>query len=156
MSWLLAYALALLLFLLQVLWKHEGWLGGCPDLPLAAAISLALFCRTRQSSLLILPLAALRAGLSLEPAPFVLAFFLLAAILLQEGRRWIFPEKAEIQFALAFLLAFAFFTLGGLVSGGMIPWRQAVWSAILSAFFVPPLCWSLCVLPGMRRLLVQR
>jgi len=157
LNWILYGVLLLLLFLVQVLWKHEGWLGGCPDLLLAAALGLALFGRPRQSFFLVLPAAALRAGFSLEPAFFVLAGFLLAAFLLQEIRRWVFPERAEIQFGLAFLVAFAFFTLGEFAAGGRaVPWRQAVWSAVLTALFVPLLCGLLRSLPAMRRLLVQR
>lgn len=157
MSWLSYYLLLFGLFVLQSAWKGAAWLQSAPDLLLCLAVAFALFGKGKNILFLVLPAAVLRAGFSADPVFFVLAFFTLAVFLLQEGRNFLFPERPEVQFALAFLAAFVFFTWNDLNAGGArVFWREAAWNGLWTGLFAPVLCFLLRKLPVFRPLLWQR
>lgn len=143
MSYLLVSLLSFLLFLLQTAWNERHWFGASPDLLLALVIALALLSQPRVLLGVLLPAAVFRVAFSAEGSFLVLAFLCLGAFFLQEFRRFLFPHRPEMQFALAFLLANAYFILGDRVAGASSSWWGGIGSGILTALAVVALFFAI-------------
>lgn len=143
MSYAFALALSLLLFLFQSLWTSRVWFEIAPDLLFALVVAFSLLVRSRALFAVLLAPVLLRTAFSTENPYALLAFLFLSASLLQELRFTVFPQRAEIQFALAFLLANAYFILRDSMTGGASPWWGGIGSGILTALAVPVLFWGI-------------